>query len=76
MSQSLGSNNTWRHTSCRPKRSLNSVILDPGMMEGLLRDAKDFLGSKSWYAERGIPFRRGYLLVRILFLNQMIVLII
>jgi chaperone BCS1 len=31
----------------------------------LINDATDFLESKSWYTERGIPFRRGYLLVRI-----------
>jgi len=28
----------------------------------LLADCKDFLCSEEWYAERGIPFRRGYLL--------------
>jgi len=27
-----------------------------------LADCKDFLCSEDWYAERGIPFRRGYLL--------------
>jgi chaperone BCS1 len=32
-------------------------------MELVVEDARDFLGSKSWYSERGIPFRRGYLLV-------------
>ncbi|KAJ7040732.1 hypothetical protein C8F04DRAFT_1081926 [Mycena alexandri] len=38
--------NNWRHVACREKRSMHSIILDPG----------------EWYAERGIPFRRGYLL--------------
>ena len=28
----------------------------------LLSDTKDFLKSEKWYADRGIPFRRGYLL--------------
>jgi len=28
----------------------------------ILLDCKDFLASEEWYAERGIPFRRGYLL--------------
>lgn len=28
----------------------------------LLDDARDFLRSEKWYADRGIPFRRGYLL--------------
>jgi hypothetical protein len=45
---------------------MNSIILDPGVKDILIDDAKDFLQSKPWYAERGIPFRRGYLLVRVL----------
>ncbi|KAG6911034.1 hypothetical protein DXG01_005450 [Tephrocybe rancida] len=54
--------NQWNHVACRAKRSLNSIVLDPGVKDVLLEDARDFLQSKSWYAERGIPFRRGYLL--------------
>ncbi|KAF9016332.1 P-loop containing nucleoside triphosphate hydrolase protein [Hymenopellis radicata] len=56
------SSNNWRTVSNRAKRSLDSIILDPGMKELLLEDAQDFLKSKDWYCERGIPFRRGYLL--------------
>ncbi|KAJ7901609.1 P-loop containing nucleoside triphosphate hydrolase protein [Mycena leptocephala] len=54
--------NNWRHVACREKRSMHSIILDPGVKDILIDDAKDFLLSKEWYAERGIPFRRGYLL--------------
>ncbi|PFH50261.1 hypothetical protein AMATHDRAFT_145587 [Amanita thiersii Skay4041] len=54
--------NCWKHISDRPKRSLTSIILDPGVKDSLLADAKDFLESKAWYNARGIPFRRGYLL--------------
>ncbi|KAG6852448.1 hypothetical protein C0991_011883 [Blastosporella zonata] len=54
--------NNWNHVACRARRSLNSIVLDPGVKDVLLEDARDFLQSKSWYAERGIPFRRGYLL--------------
>jgi len=32
------------------------------MKDLLLEDARDFLASKQWYSDRGIPFRRGYLL--------------
>ncbi|KAG8913711.1 hypothetical protein FRC00_001765 [Tulasnella sp. 408] len=35
---------------------------EPGVKEMLIDDAKDFLTSEDWYAARGIPFRRGYLL--------------
>lgn len=55
-------NNEWRHVSSRPKRPLKSIVLDPGMKDLLIEDAKDFLESKQWYSDRGIPFRRGYLL--------------
>jgi mitochondrial chaperone BCS1 len=41
---------------------MNSVVLDKGIKEHILDDARDFLQSKRWYTERGIPFRRGYLL--------------
>ncbi|KAE9397179.1 P-loop containing nucleoside triphosphate hydrolase protein [Gymnopus androsaceus JB14] len=56
-------NNNWRRVGTRPKRSLQSIVLDPGMKELLLEDANDFLTSREWYSERGIPFRRGYLCI-------------
>ena len=55
--------NEWRLVTSRPKRPLKSIILDAGVKEAILEDALDFLDSKEWYSERGIPFRRGYLLV-------------
>ena len=55
--------NDWRFMASHPKRLLGSIILDSGVKEEVLGDARDFLGSKKWYSERGIPFRRGYLLV-------------
>jgi len=53
----------WRLIGSHPKRSLESVTLDRGVKEDLLSDAREFLGSRKWYSERGIPFRRCYLLV-------------
>lgn len=52
----------WRHVTTRPKRPLSSIVLDPGIKDLLIEDAQDFLENKNWYAVRGIPFRRGYLL--------------
>ena len=46
----------------RRKRPLESVILDKGVKERILSDVKSFLGSAKWYYDRGIPYRRGYLL--------------
>ncbi|KAJ7140745.1 P-loop containing nucleoside triphosphate hydrolase protein [Mycena epipterygia] len=53
---------SWRWADARHKRPMGSIVLDPGVKEMLLGDARDFLGSEKWYADRGIPFRRGYLL--------------
>lgn len=46
----------------RRKRPLESVVLDEGVKERIVTDVKDFLDSGSWYHDRGIPYRRGYLL--------------
>ena len=46
----------------RRKRPLDSVILDRGIKERIVADVRDFLESGSWYLDRGIPYRRGYLL--------------
>ncbi|KAL1696380.1 P-loop containing nucleoside triphosphate hydrolase protein [Schizophyllum commune] len=55
-------NDMWRYVASRPKRALTSIVLDPGVKDLLVDDARDFLESRDWYADRGIPFRRGYLL--------------
>ncbi|KAF8270707.1 P-loop containing nucleoside triphosphate hydrolase protein [Lactarius quietus] len=52
----------WRWSGARQKRPMNSIVLEPAVKEMLLADCRDFLRSEDWYAERGIPFRRGYLL--------------
>ncbi|KAL8843329.1 MAG: hypothetical protein Q9170_000187 [Blastenia crenularia] len=46
----------------RRKRPLESVVLDEGVKERIVADLKDFLRSEKWYYDRGIPYRRGYLL--------------
>ncbi len=46
----------------RKRRPLDSVVLDKGMAEDIVSDVTEFLESADWYRERGIPYRRGYLL--------------
>ncbi|KAK6513901.1 hypothetical protein TWF506_008332 [Arthrobotrys conoides] len=46
----------------RTKRPLSSVVLDQGIKEKIVQDINDFLASGKWYQDRGIPYRRGYLL--------------
>jgi mitochondrial chaperone BCS1 len=44
------------------KRPLDSVVLEEGVKERIVEDLKSFLGTRTWYLDRGIPYRRGYLL--------------
>jgi chaperone BCS1 len=46
----------------KKKRTIGSVILDDGIKDNIVKDVKDFLKSGKWYFDRGIPYRRGYLL--------------
>ncbi|CEP60645.1 bifunctional AAA family ATPase chaperone/translocase BCS1 LALA0_S01e15698g [Lachancea lanzarotensis] len=46
----------------KAKRLLPSVILDKGIKDGIIHDVNEFLQNGKWYLDRGIPYRRGYLL--------------
>ncbi|XP_046371115.2 mitochondrial chaperone BCS1-like [Haliotis rufescens] len=46
----------------RRKRPMSSVVLDRGISEKILDDIREFTEKPEWYIERGIPYRRGYLL--------------
>lgn len=46
----------------RRRRPLGSVILDKDVAKNLVDDVNDFLSTGKWYVDRGIPYRRGYLL--------------
>lgn len=52
----------WRQVDARPRRRIESVVLDGDIREDLLSDVRDFFAKRAWYAEMGIPWRRGYLL--------------
>jgi mitochondrial chaperone BCS1 len=55
--------NEWRlFGHPRRKRPLNSVILDKDIFKNILDDVEHFLSRPNWYIDRGIPYRRGYLL--------------
>ncbi|KAH9956077.1 BCS1 N terminal-domain-containing protein [Russula dissimulans] len=51
----------WRWNGARQTRPMSSITLEHPVKETLLADCRDFLCSEDWYAERGIPYRRGYL---------------
>lgn len=53
----------WRKFGqAKAKRAFSSVILDKGIKSNILNDVKQFMENGEWYSDRGIPYRRGYLL--------------
>eukprot|EP00939_MAST-03C_sp_MAST-3C-sp1_P002342 g2342.t1 len=46
----------------RLKRPIDSVILGDGIKKSIVGDVLEWQRSSGWYTERGIPYRRGYLL--------------
>lgn len=52
----------WKLTSSRPNRPWESIIPPEGIKEDLLDDVKEFVSEKLFYREKGVPFRRGWLL--------------
>ena len=46
----------------KTKRPLSSVVLADGLSESIVDDLREWKASSTWYHDRGIPYRRGYLL--------------
>lgn len=59
-----GSSFTWYRCMARLPRPLSTVILDQEQKQDFLDDIKEYLHphTRRWYSNRGIPYRRGYLL--------------
>jgi mitochondrial chaperone BCS1 len=57
----VGNNGAWGHSGFRPRRRLESVMLDAGVLDDLVADMECFYRDKGWYRDRGIPWQRGYL---------------
>ena len=60
----VGSPPTWVRCLARPSRPLSTVVLEQKQKEMFVDDIKDYLepDTQKWYSDRGIPYRRGYLL--------------
>ncbi|KAI8914939.1 BCS1 N terminal-domain-containing protein [Powellomyces hirtus] len=46
----------------RKRRPVASVVLGGGISDEIVNDVRAFLSGGKWYHDRGIPYRRGYLL--------------
>ena len=44
------------------RRPFDSVVLEEGLSNKILKDVQEFQEARTWYLDRGIPYRRGYLL--------------
>lgn len=55
---------SWQRCMSRATRPFSTVILDEKTKNNLIADVTDYLNpaTQRWYANRGIPYRRGYLL--------------
>ena len=53
----------WNKVATRPSRPMDTVVLDQGEKQRILADINEYLhpSTPRWYANRGIPYRRGYL---------------
>lgn len=53
---------SWRLIRRAQPRAMSTIILKDGVTKAIQEDIEDFLESRQWYKQRGIPYRRGYLL--------------
>ncbi|WQF86205.1 Putative AAA+ ATPase domain, ATPase, AAA-type, core [Colletotrichum destructivum] len=55
---------TWQRCMARTSRPFSTVILNEKTKKELVDDVADYLSpaTRKWYSNRGIPWRRGYLL--------------
>jgi mitochondrial chaperone BCS1 len=58
-----GSRSCWTQIAQRPSRPMDTVVLDAKRKVEVLADINEYLNPTTprWYANRGIPYRRGYL---------------
>jgi chaperone BCS1 len=56
--------NYWQRCMSRLNRPFSTVILKEEVKQDLIDDVADYVNpvTRRWYANRGIPYRRGYLL--------------
>lgn len=51
----------WKEFPLRSKRPLDTIYMDSEQKKRITQDIDRFMASKDWYAQHGIPHRRGYL---------------
>ena len=62
LQQHYGPSFNWNSTKNKVRRPISSIVLPEGVIDSIVRDAREFLDTADWYVKAGIPHRRGYLL--------------
>ncbi|KAH7141129.1 P-loop containing nucleoside triphosphate hydrolase protein [Dactylonectria macrodidyma] len=54
---------TWTRCMAKATRPMSTIVLEEPLKQGFIKDLRRYLDpqTKHWYANRGIPYRRGYL---------------
>lgn len=54
---------SWSRLTAKPRRALDTVILDPTQKAAILKDVEEYMdeATQNFYGDHGIPYRRGYL---------------
>lgn len=54
---------SWSRLTSKPRRQLDTVILDTTEKDRVLNDVEEYMSehTAAYYGDRGIPYRRGYL---------------
>lgn len=52
----------WEKVFLKTPRTIESVILPQDKTDMIIQDVKKFFKREHWYQDRGVPYRRGYLL--------------
>lgn len=54
---------SWSRLTAKPRRALDTVILDPVQKARVIKDIEEYMdeSTQNFYGDHGIPYRRGYL---------------
>ena len=52
----------WEETKCQTNKNCKNTIVSKQVEKEFFDDVKWFLNNESWYFEKGLPYKRGYIL--------------
>lgn len=52
----------WSYDRELEPKIIEQIFIDEEMKRGLLKDIENFKDNKKWFTDRGIPYKRGYML--------------